>query len=65
MVAAKQMRGGRPRFAVAALQPVVAEIFAISRFDHADRSCRRCEEALAQASGAALAAYRRAGCASS
>jgi anti-anti-sigma factor len=33
MIAAKQMRGQGTRIAVAALQPVVAEIFAISRFD--------------------------------
>ena len=33
MIAAKQMRGRGARIAVAALQPVVAEIFAISRFD--------------------------------
>ncbi len=34
MIAAKQTRGNGARIAVAALQPVVAEIFAISRFDH-------------------------------
>ena len=33
MIAAKQMRATDARIAVAALQPVVAEIFAISRFD--------------------------------
>ncbi len=33
MIAAKQMRGREIPIAVAALQPVVAEIFAISRFD--------------------------------
>ena len=33
MIAAKQMRAHGARIAVAALQPVVAEIFAISRFD--------------------------------
>ena len=33
MIAAKQMRARGARIAVAALQPVVAEIFAISRFD--------------------------------
>ena len=33
MIAAKQMRARHARIAVAALQPVVAEIFAISRFD--------------------------------
>ena len=33
MIAAKEMRRHGARIAVAALQPVVAEIFAISRFD--------------------------------
>jgi anti-sigma B factor antagonist/stage II sporulation protein AA (anti-sigma F factor antagonist) len=33
MVAAKQARASGVRIAVAALQPIVAEIFAISRFD--------------------------------
>lgn len=33
MIAAKQLRGQGTRIAVAALSPVVAEIFAISRFD--------------------------------
>ena len=33
MVAAKQMRARKARIAVATLQPVVAEIFKISRFD--------------------------------
>lgn len=33
MIAAKQMRGRKARIAVTALQPIVAEIFKISRFD--------------------------------
>jgi anti-sigma B factor antagonist len=33
MIAAKHMRAGGARIAIAELQPVVAEIFAISRFD--------------------------------
>jgi anti-anti-sigma factor len=33
MIAAKQVRARRARIAVAGLQPVAAEIFAISRFD--------------------------------
>ena len=33
MIAAKQMRARKARIAVATLQPVVAEIFKISRFD--------------------------------
>lgn len=60
MVAAKQMRAQAATFAIAALQPVVAEIFAISRFDrvlvvHADVPA-----ALAQISPAALAAWQTA-----
>jgi anti-anti-sigma factor len=58
MVAAKQMRTNAAPFAIAALQPVVAEIFAISRFDrvlsvHADLPA-----ALAHCSVAALAAWQ-------
>ena len=58
MVAAKQMRAQAATFAIAALQPVVAEIFAISRFDrvlvvHADVPA-----ALAHCSAAALAAWQ-------
>jgi anti-sigma B factor antagonist len=33
MIAAKQMRAHDARIAIAALQPIVVEIFAISRFD--------------------------------
>ena len=60
MVAAKQMRAQAAAFAIAALQPVVAEIFAISRFDrvlvvHADVPA-----ALAHCSAAALAAWQAA-----
>lgn len=33
MIAAKQMRANEAKIAVAALQPVVSEIFSISRFD--------------------------------
>src|SRR4029077_10354794 len=33
MIAARQMRGRRARIAVSGLQPIVAEIFRISRFD--------------------------------
>jgi anti-sigma B factor antagonist len=61
MVAGKQLRGRAAGFAIAGLQPVVAEIFAISRFDrvlavHADLA-----GALAQCSATALAAWRAAG----
>ena len=60
MVAARQMRAQQAGFAIAALQPVVAEIFAISRFDkvlpvHADIAA-----ALADLSPSALAAWRAA-----
>ena len=61
MVAAKQLRGRNAGFAVAGLQPVVAEIFAISRFDKILTVCATVEEALGQGSPAALAAYRSAG----
>ena len=58
MVAARQMRAQQAGFAIAGLQPVVAEIFAISRFDkvlpvHADVAA-----ALAVLSPAALAAWQ-------
>jgi anti-anti-sigma factor len=61
MIAAKQMRGGEARLSVAALQSVVAEIFTISRFDKVLAVNASVEDALAQASDAALAAYRSAG----
>jgi anti-anti-sigma factor len=58
MVAARQMRAQQAGFAIAGLQPVVAEIFAISRFDkvlpvHADVAA-----ALGALSPAALEAWR-------
>ena len=60
MVTAKQMRSQEAIFAIAGLQPVVAEIFAISRFDrvlvvHAD-----VPSALGQCSASALAAWQAA-----
>jgi anti-anti-sigma factor len=61
MIAAKQMRAAQARLGVAALQSVVAEIFSISRFDKVLVVHATLEEALAQASDAALAAYRAAG----
>jgi anti-sigma B factor antagonist/stage II sporulation protein AA (anti-sigma F factor antagonist) len=57
MIAAKQMRGRGARIAVAALQPVVAEIFAISRFDSVLEVFPSVREALAKVSPAALAAF--------
>ena len=59
-VVPRQMRSRAAVLVIAALQPVVAEIFAISRFDrvlavHADLPA-----ALAQVSAAALAAWQAA-----
>ena len=61
MVAARQRRAEQAGFAIAGLQPVVAEIFAISRFDkvlpvHADVGA-----ALGALSPPALEAWRAAG----
>ncbi len=58
MIAARQMRAAQARLSVAALQSVVAEIFSISRFDKVLTVNATLEDALAQASNAALAAYR-------
>lgn len=54
MVAAKEARACRSRIAVAALQPVVGEIFAISRFDHVLDVFASVREAIALISPAAL-----------
>ncbi len=61
MIAAQQMRAAQARLSVAALHSVVAEIFTISRFDKVLTVNASLDEALAQASGAALAAYRATG----
>jgi anti-anti-sigma factor len=61
MIAAKQMRAAEARLSVAALRSVVAEIFTISRFDKVLVVCATLDEALAQSSSAAQAAYRSAG----
>jgi anti-anti-sigma factor len=58
MIAARQMRAAQARLSVAALQSVVAEIFTISRFDKVLTVNATLEDALAQASDAALTAYR-------
>ena len=58
MIAARQMREARAGLGVAALQGVVAEIFTISRFDKVLAVHATLEDALAQASDAALAAWR-------
>jgi anti-anti-sigma factor len=61
MIAAKQMRERQARLLVAALQSVVAEIFAISRFDRILTVTATLDDALALSSPAALAQYRSAG----
>ena len=57
MIAAKQMRGRGARIGVAALQPVVAEIFAISRFDSVLDVFPSVRDAVEKLSPAALAAF--------
>ena len=61
MIAAKEMRNRRLRIAVAGLQPIAAEIFAISRFDQVLAVFPTVAEALAEASPAAAAAFTRGG----
>ena len=57
MIAAKQMRAHGARIAIAALQPVVAEIFAISRFDGVLEVFPSVRDALERLSAPALAAF--------
>ena len=57
LVAAKQLRAQNARIAVAALQPVVKEIFEIARFNHVLEVFPDVRAALEQLSQAALAAY--------
>lgn len=57
MVTAKQMRSQNARVAVAALQPVVEEIFDIARFKHVLEVFPSVRAALQQLSEPALAAY--------
>ena len=57
MIAAKQIRANEARFAVAALQPIVAEIFAISRFDRVLEVFPSVRSALEQVSAPALNAF--------
>jgi anti-anti-sigma factor len=57
MLAAKGMRGRKARVAAVALQPIVAEIFAISRFDSVFEMFPSVREAMAAMSAQALAAY--------
>jgi len=64
MIAAKKMREREAPLLVSALQSVVAEIFAISRFDRILTVTATLDDAMALCSPAALAAYRSAGSAS-
>lgn len=57
LLAAKQLRAADARIAVAALQPAVAEIFAIARFNHVLEIFPDVRAALTQLSGPALAAF--------
>ncbi len=57
MIAAKEMRAKKARIGVAALQPVVAEIFAISRFDRVLEVFPSVRGAIEQFSPAALVAF--------
>ena len=61
MIAAKQMRERKAQLIVAALQSVVTEIFAISRFDRVLTVTATLDDALALCSAQALAAFRAAG----
>lgn len=60
MIAAKQMREREAPLLVTALRSVVAEIFAISRFDRILTVTATLDDAMALCSPAALAAYRGA-----
>jgi anti-sigma B factor antagonist/stage II sporulation protein AA (anti-sigma F factor antagonist) len=57
MIAAKQMRAGSARIGVAALQPVVEEIFEIARFRHVLEAFPSVRAALQEFSAVASAAY--------
>lgn len=57
MIAAKQMRARKARVAAVAMQPIVAEIFAISRFDSVYEVFPSLRDALAAMSPTALTAY--------
>jgi len=61
MIAAKKMREREAPLLVTALQSVVAEIFAISRFDRILTVTATLDDAMARCSAAALAQYRSAG----
>ena len=57
LMAAKEVRARNTRIAVAALQPVVKEIFDIARFNHVLEIFPTVHAALEQLSAPALAAY--------
>ena len=57
MIAAKSMRARKARIAAVSLQPIVAEIFAISRFDSVYEMYPSLRDALAALSPEAAAAY--------
>jgi anti-anti-sigma factor len=57
LMAAKQLRAQDAKVAVAALQPVVQEIFGIARFDHVLEVFPSVRAALEEFSKPALAAY--------
>lgn len=57
MLAAKGTRARKARIAAVALQPIVAEVFAISRFDSVFEVFPAVRDALAAMSSDALAAY--------
>jgi anti-sigma B factor antagonist/stage II sporulation protein AA (anti-sigma F factor antagonist) len=61
MIAAKAMRSHQRPIAIAALQPVVAEIFSISRFDKVLTVFPSVRSALEKISAPALAAFDAAG----
>lgn len=57
MMASKQMRASDKRIAIAALQPLVREIFEIARFQHVVEIFPTLRDALAALSPTALAAF--------
>jgi anti-anti-sigma factor len=57
LLAAKQLRAANARIAVASLQPAVAEIFGIARFNHVLEIFPDVRAALVQLSEPALAAF--------
>jgi len=59
MLSANQAKGQKTRVVIASLQPVVAEIFEISRFNMVFKIFATVREALADISPAAAAAYDR------